>query len=54
MAKIDAGCGSAQQCDLEFEGTLTDLAVSGEMPTAMRFASVRVIRARASRWLTTL
>ncbi|HSD87158.1 MAG TPA: hypothetical protein VLB44_06570, partial [Kofleriaceae bacterium] len=49
MAKIEAGCGSAQQCELEFEGTLTDLAVSGEMPTSMRFGSVRIVRARASR-----
>lgn len=49
MAKIDAGCGGADQCELEFEGTLTDLAVSGEMPTSLRFSGVRVIRARATR-----
>jgi hypothetical protein len=45
MAKIDRGCGEREQCELVVEGTLTELALSGELPTSVRFSDVQVIRA---------
>jgi hypothetical protein len=45
-AKLDGACGASDACELELEGTL-DLRVSDELPTAVRFASVRVLRAGA-------
>ena len=46
FAKLEASCGRAEQCELTFEGTLSDLAISGELPTSMRFSNVRVLSAR--------
>lgn len=48
FAKLDAQCEGAAQCELTFEGTLRDLALSPELPTNMRFSDVRVIRAHKS------
>jgi hypothetical protein len=48
FAKVEAGCGAAEQCELEFEGKLDELNVSGELPTSLRFSDVRVVRAVAS------
>ena len=47
-AKIEAGCGSAEQCQLELEFNVRELNVSGDLPTSMRFSDVKVIAARAS------
>lgn len=46
LAKLDAQCGDAEQCELMFEGTLSDLALSPDLPTNLRFTDVRVIRAQ--------
>ncbi len=46
FAKVEASCGSAEQCELVIEGTLSELALSGEMPTNVRFADVTVVSAR--------
>ena len=45
FAKVVAACGSAEQCDLEIEGTLAELDVSPEMPTHMKLSDVQVSRA---------
>lgn len=45
---ILAGCGAADQCQLEIDFKLHELNVSGDMPTSMRFSDVHVIRAHAS------
>jgi hypothetical protein len=47
MAKIAAGCGEHDQCELVVEGTLSELALSAELPTSVRFSDVRVISARS-------
>ena len=47
-AKIEAACGAAPLCELEFEGTLTRLELSGEQPTSVHFDHVRVVGARKS------
>ena len=47
-AKIEAACGTAPHCELEFEGTLTRLELSGEHPTSVHFDHVRVVGARKS------
>jgi hypothetical protein len=46
-AKIEAGCGDADQCQLELDFKVRELNVSGDMPTSMRFSEVKVIAARA-------
>lgn len=46
FTKLEAGCGTAEQCELEVEGTLSDLEASPEMPTAIRFSDVHVIAAK--------
>jgi hypothetical protein len=47
-AKIETACGAAEQCQLELEGTLRELVLSGDLPTSLRFANVRVIGGRPS------
>jgi len=37
-----AACGAAEQCDVTFEGTLSELVVSAEHPTSMRFTDVSI------------
>jgi hypothetical protein len=44
-AKIEAGCGDAEQCELEIDGTLADLSVSAELPASLKFSDVHVVRA---------
>lgn len=46
FAKVEASCGAAEQCELVIEGTLSELALSPELPTNLRFADVHVIRAQ--------
>ncbi|HEY5947322.1 MAG TPA: hypothetical protein VIV40_17580 [Kofleriaceae bacterium] len=46
--KLSAGCGDAASCELEIEGTLTKLELSGELPTSVYFDHVRVVGARKS------
>lgn len=48
FAKVEASCGTAEQCELVIEGTLSELALSAELPTSVRFADVRVISAQKS------
>ena len=48
FAKVEASCGAAEQCEMVIEGTLSELALSPEMPTNVRFADVRVVSARKS------
>ena len=43
MAKLDAACGTAEQCDFTFEGKLSELNISGEQPTRMTFSDVRIV-----------
>jgi hypothetical protein len=45
--KIEAACGQAMQCQLEFEGKLDELVASPEMPTSLRFSDVHLVTARA-------
>ncbi|HUS33282.1 MAG TPA: hypothetical protein VMZ53_32490 [Kofleriaceae bacterium] len=47
-AKIEAGCGDAEQCQLELDFKVRELDVSGDMPTSMRFSEVKVIGAHAT------
>jgi hypothetical protein len=43
FAKLATACGTAAQCDFTFEGKLSELNVSGEQPTRMRFTDVRIV-----------
>ena len=47
FGKLEAACGQAMQCELEFEGKLDELVVSPEMPTSLKFSDVRVLHAQA-------
>jgi hypothetical protein len=47
-AKIEAGCGKAEQCQLEIDFNVRELDVSGELPTSMHFSEVKVIAAHAT------
>ena len=42
-AKLEATCGSAATCEIEIEGTLSRLDLSGDLPTSVHFDQVRVI-----------
>jgi hypothetical protein len=44
-ALLDAACGKARDCELTFEGTLSEVFVSPELPTKISFTNVRVIHA---------
>ncbi len=48
-AKLAAGCGDAEQCQLEIEGTLAELVVSPELPTSLKFSDVRIVDAAPGR-----
>ncbi len=48
FAKLEAGCGTTESCELVIEGTLSELALSPELPTNVRFADVRVVSAHES------
>lgn len=45
--KLDAACGKAEQCRVEIDGTLAELAVSAELPTSLKFSDVHVGRVSA-------
>jgi hypothetical protein len=47
-ARMAAGCGIADQCEVQFEGTLSDLVLSPDQPTSVRFSDVRVVRAHST------
>ena len=44
--KLSASCGEADRCELDVEGTLNTLDISGELPTSVHFDHVRVLGAR--------
>src|SRR5262245_36934827 len=44
--KLDTSCGKAERCELTFEGTLSELTVSPDLPTSLRFTNVKVVAAR--------
>src|SRR5262249_2390911 len=41
FAKLDAGCGAAEDCQITFDGVLATLDVSGDEPTKLRFTDVK-------------
>lgn len=43
FVKLERGCGHAEQCEVEVEGT----RLSSELPTSMKLDSVRILRAHA-------
>lgn len=45
LAKVEAGCGAAEQCQVTFEGTLRELTASAEQPTALRISDVHIVSA---------
>jgi hypothetical protein len=47
-AVIVAGCGRAEQCQLEIDFKVDELNVSGDLPTSMRFSDVKVVQAHAT------
>lgn len=47
-ARMTAGCGIADQCEVQFEGTLSDLVLSPDQPTSVRFSDVRILRAHST------
>lgn len=48
LSKLEAACGDREQCQLTFEGTLRELALSADLPTSVRFGDVKVIAAGES------
>ncbi len=46
FAKLDAACGSAEQCELEIVGTLDELLASPELPTSLKLSDVKLVTAR--------
>jgi hypothetical protein len=44
--KLDASCGKSERCELTFEGTLSELTVSPDLPTSLRFTDVKIVAAR--------
>ena len=40
--RLQRACGSQDQCDIEIEGTLSDLEVSAELPTSLRISEVKI------------
>ena len=42
-AKLVGRCGDAPACEVEIEGTLSRLELSGELPTSVHFSDVRVL-----------
>jgi len=45
--KLDARCGSAESCEVVFEGTLS-VEMSPELPTNLRFSDVQILSAAAA------
>lgn len=46
--KLVAACGTTPTCELTFEGDLTRLSVSEELPTSLRFTNVSIVTATAT------
>lgn len=46
FARLEAACAAAEHCELEFEGTLSALELSPDLPTSLRFGNVKILRAR--------
>jgi len=46
--KLTAACGDASICEVTFAGDLTELAVSDDLPTSLRFTDVTVVTATAA------
>jgi hypothetical protein len=44
--KLAQRCGDAESCELEVEGTLKTLDLSGDLPTSVHFDQVRIVAAR--------
>jgi hypothetical protein len=42
FASIEQQCGSKEPCELEIEGTLARLSVSGDLPTSLKISDVRL------------
>ena len=47
FAKLEAACGTAEQCELVISGMLSKLEASGDMPTSVKLSDVHVVRAAA-------
>jgi hypothetical protein len=45
-AALVAACGTREQCDFTFEGTLVELDASGDHATKLRFADVTLVSAK--------
>jgi hypothetical protein len=45
--KLTASCGGAVLCTVTFEGELTELAASMDLPTSLRFTDVSIVTATA-------
>jgi hypothetical protein len=45
-AALVAACGTRDQCDFTFEGTLVELDASGDHATKLRFADVTLVSAK--------
>lgn len=41
--RLQAACGDAASCDFTFEATLTELDVTGDTPTKLRFTGARLL-----------
>jgi hypothetical protein len=46
FAKLEAGCGKSDPCDVTFQGVLSNLEISGDSPTNLRFSDVKIVSAR--------
>jgi hypothetical protein len=44
FGKLEAACGTAEHCDVVIAGTLAKLDATGDMPTSVKLANVRVVR----------
>ena len=44
--KLEASCGTAEQCEVVIDGTLSELDVSPELPTSLRLSGVKVVSAK--------
>ncbi len=44
--RLATACGAAEQCEVVIDGTLSEIEGSGDKPTHVRFADVRVVSAK--------
>ena len=45
FARLDAACGTAAQCEVTIQGTLSELSVSAELPTSIKLSGVKLVTA---------